>query len=1114
MTDSFAYNIQRSTIWIPESGSFAKTANVGQYLSLLKCVWLIRSILQLPDLRQSSTSFSHWPSYIDQLKHCSRFSQDLMLPALRLEDLTPKMLTFWPNSGHYEGKYDQSFIEMIDDVGSCSDMKQVLDVQLQGSGVIVRRRLQLFRLFGTEKKRLRVSGMERGQSEQNTTGRASFFDDTFSEYSKASTAASVFSAYSSGSIELPRSQPFTSASSSRAGPGPISRVKPMLVLFAQDMTTKKTTLVAMEIDGDTIVNPERCNCRRPGLDGSACTIASIEPQGRWLQGNLPVRKFEGQNAWDVAQLAIERRGDIHYAAASWKDIRRISIMFPSSEGRARFGGTPSLCGCGKTCLEAQHKGCHNCLTSRTTTLEPCQNHTHPFHVKLDTGWKPLEFLETYLDDEQQSKPKIASLVTYTGLVSSALATTCSEYLKVTWPQMLNGSDLLDCLETLVAETRSDTPASLQSGIPAVPLPPTTPIPHVSTKAFIRLSISETHGSLVVRAEGTAPMLVELVQQVAWLTSALRAKATHHYTDVYVVPLHLQPVDLAGDENDFLSDAAFIFLSSSKKILPTEESCWLDLVSHGTAIARGFPVPNRDAAKGLEIPLPILVEMAGVRHVVEFQGGVVMKGLSSMLLPISRTNDIIQWHLVSAPPETDRLTYQAGIELCKTRALLDEVPLDSITKSRAVVGWCRHAVSRLGSEDVAYENIDYSDAKEVPAVINVSSVALGIQQIGMGQVEFTVGARHARSHFKREGTYAHLLNVAARMKVLLYDTRERRAWLVGADEVILHIIRKRHSMEPFYNQGREVKIAPAETAKQTLLSNRTLILMEDDERPETLRDMVSRLFSLFEFLIDENVKRDASPEMTVSTHAGSELAGYEFMAVAEEYSPYHRKHSSILKTSGGWTALVEACDALVLFASGFEDLICPTERGDMKLCHKYGTVPRDNDYLATRVALLTELYAAAGCKLTRECLSSSGLCWHREALLFEDCVSPGSFRCSCNRLQRIVPKSSLGTIEKPGCLDEYGAVIFGRSSEGTFVLPSRKGKEKATFYQQRNIALASTPGQSLETLVEESSSSETNSEDKIYDSDSSSMSSAEKTCKAEGGETRHILKRCFGERSQG
>ncbi|KAF6783004.1 hypothetical protein CMUS01_16690, partial [Colletotrichum musicola] len=395
------------------------------------------------------------------------------------------------------------------------------------------------------------------------------------------------------------------------------------------------------------------------------------------------------------------------------------------------------------------RNCQNCLPNRAAALVKsgsCQDHIHPFQIILSTNWKPYEFLNTHFNGKPPSK--IGPIVTYTGLVSSAFATMCSEYLRVTWPR--NGSDLLNHLEVFLKE----------------------PTPQYFKEKHQRLSVKEKD-SLIVEAEGTASMLTELAQQVAWLTSALQLfswpekRATYYYADVDVLP--------EQDTSLQSSVAQFTVSSRFEEVSPSEKSCWLDLVSHGTVIARGFPVPDRDTARGLEIPLPILVEMAGIRHVVEFREGVVMKGLSSMLLPISRTDDIIQWHLVSAPPDADRLTYQAGIDLCKNRAMLDEVPLDSIAKSRAVVGWCRRAVSRLGSEDVVYDNIDYSDAKESPAVINVSSVALGIQQIGMGQIEFTIGARHARSHFKREGTYAHLLNVAARMKVLLYDTRERRAW---------------------------------------------------------------------------------------------------------------------------------------------------------------------------------------------------------------------------------------------------------------------------------------------------------------------------------------------------
>ncbi|OHF04642.1 hypothetical protein CORC01_00113 [Colletotrichum orchidophilum] len=140
--------------------------------------------------------------------------------------------------------------------------------------------------------------------------------------------------------------------------------KPMLVLFTQNMQTGKRALVTIDIDEDTEVNPDRCNCRRAGRDGSSCQIAAIE-QGRG-NAELSVRRYESRDDdmdWNLAKLALGRRGEKEYAAAVWKDVRRISIMFPTSEARSRFGGTPNVCQCGaKTeaelgqCLKKKHKG--------------------------------------------------------------------------------------------------------------------------------------------------------------------------------------------------------------------------------------------------------------------------------------------------------------------------------------------------------------------------------------------------------------------------------------------------------------------------------------------------------------------------------------------------------------------------------------------------------------------------------------------------------------------------------------------------------------------------------------------------------------------------------------
>ncbi|KAK1487918.1 hypothetical protein CABS01_12793 [Colletotrichum abscissum] len=140
--------------------------------------------------------------------------------------------------------------------------------------------------------------------------------------------------------------------------------KPMLVLFTQNMQTGKRALVTIDIDEDTDVNPDRCNCRRSGRDGSSCQIAAIEQN----RGNteLSVRRYESRDDdmdWNLAKLALGRRGEKDYAAAVWKDVRRISIMFPTSQDRAKFGGTPNICQCSaKTeaelskCLKDKHKG--------------------------------------------------------------------------------------------------------------------------------------------------------------------------------------------------------------------------------------------------------------------------------------------------------------------------------------------------------------------------------------------------------------------------------------------------------------------------------------------------------------------------------------------------------------------------------------------------------------------------------------------------------------------------------------------------------------------------------------------------------------------------------------
>ncbi|KAK1997603.1 hypothetical protein LX36DRAFT_578104 [Colletotrichum falcatum] len=139
---------------------------------------------------------------------------------------------------------------------------------------------------------------------------------------------------------------------------------PMLVFFTQNPKTGKPAMVTVDIDEDTKVNPDRCNCRRSGRDGSSCEIAAIEQnQG---DADMLVRRFESRDSdvdWNVAKLALGRRGEKEYADAAWRGVRRISICFSTPQDRAKFGGTPNICQCiARTepglnqCLKSGHKG--------------------------------------------------------------------------------------------------------------------------------------------------------------------------------------------------------------------------------------------------------------------------------------------------------------------------------------------------------------------------------------------------------------------------------------------------------------------------------------------------------------------------------------------------------------------------------------------------------------------------------------------------------------------------------------------------------------------------------------------------------------------------------------
>ncbi|KAK2007320.1 hypothetical protein LZ32DRAFT_568676 [Colletotrichum eremochloae] len=488
------------------------------------------------------------------------------------------------------------------------------------------------------------------------------------------------------------------------------------------------------------------------------------------------------------------------------------------------------------------------------------------------------------------------------------------------------------------------------------------------------------------------------------------------------------------------DLNFAITCRFQEIPEAERSCWFDLVSGGAVIAADFPVPARHDEKGLEIPMGILAKIAVIQDAIEYKGGIVMKGPTLMLIPVKRNSDldIIQWHVVSASKKRKRLTYLEGVEKCKQRALLDEVDLQSFLQGRHIVGWWGQAKSRLGDEDINFNNLTWSRAKSYQP-LGIQNIAAGLQQIGVLNIEFAPGRKDSGYLVKFEGPYGEMLSTARGEKAFLYDTDQQRAWLVTWDEVILHIIRKRNSERPFICNGELVKIQPVGSAMQSLLVNRKLVLVDDEDEPETLCLMAKRIFHQLETLAAMDDNRRHEPEKAVDI--SDVLIGHEFMSIVNRTVGRETKKTEIRTTSGGWARLVQDSASLVLFAKGFDDLIRPTTNTET-LCTRWKTVPWGKDYLAATTDTLLRLYFK-GNEVSQEYLTSSGLCWHKD------------HSCGCSRLQQIVPKPmSIGAVDRPRPVSAGGAVIFGvENVMAKLTLPTvLRMKKDAAMYSQPNLQI--------------------------------------------------------------
>lgn len=670
-----------------------------------------------------------------------------------------------------------------------------------------------------------------------------------------------------------------------------------------------------------------------------------------------------------------------------------------------------------------------------------------FCASLEIQWDILGFMKNQFCDDDFPNSELGPVITITGSAQHAQATICSDYVKQYWPR--NGSKVLGALQaaldspTHTSYSRFGAVFNREVGVPSSGRSLT--IGHVE----LRFDVTQGQVSLGIKS-GSSNIIADVVQQLAWMGAALRTSRDGRIQ--YCEP-KLDRIRKAKGVEATLFNITFDIGSPSKE----DQSCWFPLFAN-PVIARGFPTAHRNHHEvGLEIPLEMMAALGGVRHAVDFEGGLVLKGHSTLFVPTKRHESSVQWHMIRAQGEV-RLPYREASVQCPDRALLKDLNHDWLGTTRAYLGWWKKAETYLGTVDADYESIDWSPAGEAKRSVKLSGANIGFQTMVTGQLNFVMGGKDGKLHFSQKGPFQKIVQSAAKTPVALYDLVDRRAWLVPALDVMLHVIQTRHHMSPYNVDGRNIELTSINpqngrgAAIEAVVANQSRQLYERDiatEKSYYFKDALLDIWSQMERLMEKEDAIEASTGLALHGTMQNKVRGWEYMSLVNEKN-YRRKEATIAKSSGGWVDLIGDIDALVLFATGLGDIIRPVS--DLgKLCRPWRSLPKGKDYLASGVPMLEQLYSEAGSRLSRKHLSTTHLQWHRGFTLFEQCNHIGINQRACDRTQQIYHDSlfkTFGQVRPPGKLEANGCVVFGQKYH-PFKPPQTSDRRQNSIYMLQN-----------------------------------------------------------------
>lgn len=540
--------------------------------------------------------------------------------------------------------------------------------------------------------------------------------------------------------------------------------------------------------------------------------------------------------------------------------------------------------------------------------------------------------------------------------------------------------------------------------------------------------SERAGGDTVIAFGSKDFLIEIAQQLSWLTASIRL-----------------PIDGQVSLSDSLlisSDAEFDVPVYEVLSLPlhsapaTENSCWLPLFL-ATVIARNYPIPEREQERGLELPFDLLATVAGNMIPKCHDGGIYLKGYSRLLYPVSGSiPGSVQWHLLTSASRRvslpdDLICAQTWMRMLDRR-LLSSVP-------RTFLGYCREVIVDLGTNKTAdhYTGISFSGAKDATQGLRVqppSSLTWGTSGMNIFGASFThsivYGKSLAQTVTGKNDDYLDVLDHALRTPIILYDDGSHRGWMITAFVVILHMVRTWSAHQNCFQRSLPCLTTSlqAEDAAHSVLASEWNSVVRDssDEdmcKNKTVKDLVMEFWHGIQRRYEEDLfaRHQLAPGLELTS---AKLHGWDYMDLITG-RPSCKKQ---LDFDGNWMDLTR--EVTVFFGGGFGDVIQPAP--GVSICAAWNPIPPNKMHLTATIDCIQKLSSVRGhaANLTSAKLTNKSYWNHHTSNLFIDCIECG--RSTLTKRQRVrCPKvlqaldSSAQKLNHNSPIPTTGAIVFGK-----------------------------------------------------------------------------------------